>query len=43
MPFGYIRAPEKREIGALLSFVSVAVLVVGAVFAVVRDLLVIPN
>jgi glutathione S-transferase len=41
--FGYIRAPEKREVGALLSFVSVVVLVVGAVFAVVRDLLVIPN
>src|SRR5580692_2181419 len=41
--FGYIRAPEKREVGAMLSFVSVAVLVVGAVFAIVRDLLVIPN
>src|SRR3984885_7333579 len=36
--FGYIRAPEKREIGALLSFASVSVLMVGALFGVVRAL-----
>jgi glutathione S-transferase len=35
---GYIRAPEKREIGALLSFASVSVLLLGAVFGVVRAL-----
>ena len=35
---GYIRAPEKREIGAMLSFASVSVLLVGAVFGVVRSL-----
>jgi len=35
---GYIRAPEKREIGAMLSFGSVAVLLVGAIFGVVRSL-----
>jgi uncharacterized membrane protein YecN with MAPEG domain len=35
---GYIRAPEKREIGAMLSFVSVAVLLFGAIFGVVRSL-----
>jgi glutathione S-transferase len=35
---GYIRAPEKREIGALLSFASLAVLLVGALFGVVRAL-----
>lgn len=35
---GYIRAPEKREIGALLSFASVAVLLFGAIFGVVRSL-----
>jgi uncharacterized membrane protein YecN with MAPEG domain len=35
---GYIRAPEKREVGALLSFSAVAVLLVGAVFGVVRAL-----
>ncbi len=33
---GYIRAPEKREFGALLSFASVAVLLAGALFGVVR-------
>ena len=35
---GYIRAPEKREVGAMLSFASVAVLLVGALFGVVRAL-----
>jgi glutathione S-transferase len=35
---GYIRAPEKREVGALLSFGSVAVLLGGALFGVVRAL-----
>ncbi len=35
---GYIRAPEKREIGALLSVASVAVLLAGALFGVVRAL-----
>lgn len=35
---GYIRAPEKREIGALLSFAAVAVLLAGALFGVVRAL-----
>ena len=35
---GYIRAPEKREVGALLSFAAVFVLVAGAAFGVVRAL-----
>ncbi len=35
---GYIRAPEKREIGAMLSFAAVAVLLFGAIFGVVRSL-----
>lgn len=35
---GYIRAPEKREVGATLSFAAVIVLVVGAAFGVVRAL-----
>jgi glutathione S-transferase len=35
---GYIRAPEKREVGAMLSFASLAVLLGGAVFGVVRAL-----
>jgi glutathione S-transferase len=35
---GYIRAPEKREVGAMLSFACLAVLLVGAVFGVVRAL-----
>lgn len=33
---GYIRAPEKREVGAMMSFASVAVLMFGALFGVVR-------
>jgi glutathione S-transferase len=36
--FGYIRAPEKRSFGAMLSFASVTVLLVGALFGVVRAL-----
>ena len=35
---GYIRAPEKREIGAMMSFAAVSVLLIGAVFGVVRAL-----
>jgi glutathione S-transferase len=35
---GYIRAPEKREIGAVLSISSVLVLLIGAVVGVVRSL-----
>lgn len=35
---GYIRAPEKREVGAMMSFGAVAVLLVGALFGVVRAL-----
>ncbi len=35
---GYIRAPEKREVGAMLSIAAVAVLLVGAGFGVVRAL-----
>ncbi len=35
---GYIRAPEKREIGALLSVAAVAVLLAGALFGVLRAL-----
>ena len=35
---GYIRAPEKREVGAMLSFACLAVLLVGALFGVVRAL-----
>jgi glutathione S-transferase len=35
---GYIRAPEKRELGALLSFASLAVLLLGALYGVIRAL-----
>jgi glutathione S-transferase len=35
---GYTRAAEKREMGAMLSFASLAVLLGGAVFGVVRAL-----
>ena len=35
---GYIRAPEKREFGAMLSFASVAILLFGAIFGVIRAL-----
>jgi glutathione S-transferase len=35
---GYIRAPEKREVGAILSFASVSVLLIGAIVGVVRSL-----
>jgi glutathione S-transferase len=35
---GYIRDPGKREVGAMLSFAAVSVLVVGALFGVVRAL-----
>ena len=35
---GYIRAPEQREAGAMLSFASLAVLLAGAIFGVVRAL-----
>jgi uncharacterized membrane protein YecN with MAPEG domain len=35
---GYIRAPEKREFGAMLSFASVAILLFGAIFGVIRSL-----
>lgn len=34
--FGYLRAPERREVGAMMSFASVAVLLVGALFGLVR-------
>ena len=40
---GYIRAPEKREIGATLSFASVAVLLFGALFGVIRVLWTVPR
>jgi uncharacterized membrane protein YecN with MAPEG domain len=40
---GYIRAPEKREIGAMLSFASVAVLLFGALFGVIRVLWIVPR
>ncbi|HTV79164.1 MAG TPA: MAPEG family protein [Steroidobacteraceae bacterium] len=40
---GYIRAPEKREIGAGLSFLSVTVLLLGALFGVVRVLWTVPR
>jgi len=33
---GYLRAPEKREVGAGISFLCVAVLLFGALFGVVR-------
>ena len=36
---GYIRAPEKRELGAGLSFVPQFVLIIGALFGVARSLL----
>jgi glutathione S-transferase len=35
---GYIRAPEKRGIGAMLSFAALTVLLAGGVFGVVRAL-----
>jgi glutathione S-transferase len=35
---GYIRAPEKRELGAMLSFAALAALLVGALFGVIRAL-----
>lgn len=40
---GYIRAPEKRELGATLSFAAVAVLMFGALFGVIRVLLIVPR
>ena len=40
---GYIRAPEKREIGATLSFASVGVLLFGALFGVFRVLWTLPR
>ena len=40
---GYIRAAEKRELGSVLSFGAVAVLLLGAVFGVVRVLLTVPR
>ena len=40
---GYIRAPEKREIGAMLSLGSVAVLLFGALFGVIRVLWIVPR
>jgi uncharacterized membrane protein YecN with MAPEG domain len=40
---GYIRAAEKRELGATLSFASVAVLLFGALFGVIRVLWTIPR
>jgi uncharacterized membrane protein YecN with MAPEG domain len=36
---GYVRAPEQRELGAGLSFVPQFVLILGALFGVVRALL----
>jgi glutathione S-transferase len=40
---GYIRAAEKRELGATLSFASVAVLLFGALFGVIRVLWLVPR
>jgi glutathione S-transferase len=40
---GYIRAAEKRSIGAMLSFASVAVLLFGALFGVIRVLWIVPR
>jgi uncharacterized membrane protein YecN with MAPEG domain len=40
---GYIRAAEKRELGATLSFASVAVLLFGALFGVIRVLWTVPR
>ncbi len=37
---GYIRAPKNREIGAGLSFLCVAVLLGGALFGVIRAILI---
>jgi len=34
--FAYIRAPQRREVGAMMSFASVAVLLFGALFGAVR-------
>ena len=36
---GYIRAPERREIGASLSFAAAGVLLVGALYGAIRALL----
>jgi glutathione S-transferase len=33
---GYVAAPERREIGAVLSFLTEAVLVVGALYGIIR-------
>jgi len=35
---GYMRAPEKREIGALLSFAPLSILTIGALVGVIRAL-----
>jgi glutathione S-transferase len=40
---GYIRAAEKRSVGAMLSFASVAVLLFGALFGVIRVLWIVPR
>ena len=40
---GYIRAAEKRSIGATLSFAAVAVLLFGALFGVIRVLWIVPR
>jgi glutathione S-transferase len=40
---GYIRAAEKRSLGAMLSFAAVAVLLVGALFGVIRVLWIVPR
>ena len=40
---GYIRAAEQRSMGAILSFLSMAALVIGALFGVIRVLLIVPQ
>jgi glutathione S-transferase len=40
---GYIRAPEKRHVGAMLSFASLAILLFGAMFGVIRALWITSN
>jgi glutathione S-transferase len=40
---GYIRAPEKREVGATLSILSVGILLFGALFGVIRALWIVPR
>jgi glutathione S-transferase len=40
---GYIRAAEKRSFGALLSFIALAILLCGALYGVVVDLLTVPR